>query len=91
MYSNARSHLGDLNVDSQNSIYGDRQMEDNQNWGTCPKCGEPVLLDPKTGQAEPCATCASLASKSAGSAGMALLIAGVVALIGLVYFCVSIL
>jgi len=34
----------------------------NDNWGECPKCGSPVLIDPKTSAPEPCSTCASRAS-----------------------------
>lgn len=64
--------------------------ESNDNWATCPKCGEPVLIDPKTGLVQPCANCAS--QKSPGTAvGSLLIIAGVVAIIVLVYFCIRIL
>lgn len=62
----------------------------NENWGTCPKCGEPVLINPSTGKMEPCAACAS--RKSPGVAmGTMLLIAGVAIVAGLVYFCIRIL
>lgn len=44
------------------------------------------MIDPNSGAAEPCATCASLASKGAGTMGIVLLIAGIAAVIGLVYF-----
>ena len=26
----------------------------NVNWGACPKCGEPVLINPSTNRIEPC-------------------------------------
>lgn len=65
--------------------------ENNENWGKCPKCGEPVLKDPETGKFEPCAACASHASKRAGAMGTVLLIAGVAAIAGLVYLCIRIL
>ena len=62
----------------------------NENWGTCPKCGEPVLINPSTNKMEPCATCAS--RKSPGIAiGTMLLIAGIAAVVGLVYLCIRIL
>lgn len=62
----------------------------NENWGTCPKCGDPVLINPSTNKMELCAACAS--RKSPGIAiGAILLIAGVAALIGLVYLCIRIL
>jgi uncharacterized protein (DUF983 family) len=64
--------------------------EKNENWGTCPKCGEPVLIDPKTGKAELCANCAS--RKSPGVAiGSLLVVTGVVAIVVLVYLCIQIL
>lgn len=65
--------------------------ERNDNWGQCPKCGEPVLIDPDTGKAEPCAACASLSSKQVGIMGIVLLVMGIVAVGGLVYFCIRIL
>ena len=62
----------------------------NENWGTCPKCGEPFLINPSTGKMEPCAACAS--RKSPGVArGMTLLIAGIAIVVGLVYFCIRVL
>lgn len=63
----------------------------NDNWGTCPKCGEPVMIDPKTGEAEPCATCVSAASKTNVTMGVTLLIAGIVLVASLVYLCLRIL
>jgi hypothetical protein len=35
----------------------------NENWGVCPECGAPVLINPKTSTAEPCSICASRASR----------------------------
>lgn len=62
----------------------------NENWGTCPKCGEPVLIDPATGRTEPCATCSS--RKSPGVAvGAVSVIAGIIAIGVLVYLCIRIL
>ncbi|MEO7402427.1 MAG: hypothetical protein ABIU95_02015 [Burkholderiales bacterium] len=62
----------------------------NENWGTCPGCGEPVLINPSTGKMEPCAACAS--RKSPGVAmGTMLLIAGIAIVVGLVYFCIRVL
>ncbi len=65
--------------------------ENNDNWGTCPKCGEPVMIDPKSGKAQPCATCASSASKMNVAMGIFLLAAGIAVIAGLVYFCIRIL
>ncbi|WP_146447655.1 hypothetical protein [Bythopirellula polymerisocia] len=36
--------------------------DNNENWGKCPKCGSPVLIDPVTSQMEPCSNCLSEAS-----------------------------
>ena len=63
----------------------------NENWGTCPQCGEPVLIDPNSGQAEPCATCASLSSQGVGRLGIFLLVSGTAAVAALIYVCVRIL
>jgi hypothetical protein len=64
--------------------------ESNDNWRACPQCGEPVLIDPKTGRVQPCANCAS--QKSPGVAvGSLLIIAGVFAIVVLVYLCIRIL
>ena len=59
----------------------------NENWGTCPKCGSPVLIDPKTGRAEPCGNCASLSSRSGLYAGVYWIVAGLVVVGLIVYFC----
>lgn len=67
------------------------KTKSNENWGTCLKCGEPVLLHSETGAPERCATCASRASHQAGAMGAVLLTAGVAAIVGLVYLCVRIL
>jgi uncharacterized protein (DUF983 family) len=64
--------------------------ESNENWGTCPKCGEPVLIDPKTGKMQPCATCASQSSPGVAM-GVVLVIAGIAAIGGLIYLCIRIL
>ncbi|HEX4412059.1 MAG TPA: hypothetical protein VH107_00430 [Lacipirellulaceae bacterium] len=65
-------------------------LNQNENWGTCPRCGEPVLIDPVTHKAEPCATCAS--RKSPGVAmGTLGVIAGIIAIAALAYLCIRIL
>lgn len=67
-----------------------RNAASNENWGTCPKCGEPVLINPSTGKLEACAACAS--RKSPGIAiGTMLFLAGIAAVVGLVYLCIRIL
>ena len=63
----------------------------NENWGTCPKCGEPVLIDPATGVAESCATCASHASPTGRALGTAWIVAGIFAIVVLVYVCIQLL
>lgn len=65
--------------------------ESNENWGTCPKCGEPVLIDPNTGKMQPCATCASLADKPGIAMRAVWIIGGLVAIVALVYLCIRIL
>ena len=64
--------------------------QSNENWGKCPTCGEPVLIDPKTGETQPCATCAS--RKSPGVPMGAVFIAGVIVAIAvLIFVCLRIL
>lgn len=63
----------------------------NENWGTCPTCGQPVLLDPATGVAEPCAACASHASKGGRALGIFWIALGLAAIVALVYLCIRIL
>lgn len=68
--------------------------ENNENWGTCPKCGAPVLLDPATGAAEPCAACVSHASPTGRTLGTVWLLAGIaliVVLVVLVVVCIQML
>jgi hypothetical protein len=62
--------------------------DSNENWGQCPKCGSPVLIDPSIGQAEPCGNCASLASRAGLYAGLFWIVAGLAVLVLVVYFCV---
>jgi len=45
----------------------------NDNWIACPTCGAPMIVNPQTGDAEPCA---SHASKQVGAMGGVLLTAG---------------
>jgi len=59
----------------------------NENWGQCPKCGSPVLVNPNTGRAEPCANCLALSSKAGLFAGGYWIIAGLVVVASIVYFC----
>ena len=63
----------------------------NANWGVCRQCGEPVLVDPTTGEMQSCAACASGRSKLAGALGVALLVAGFATVAALIYLCVHIL
>jgi hypothetical protein len=68
----------------------DKNTASNENWVACPKCGEPVLINPSTGKMESCAACAS--RKSPGIViGAILFIAGIAAVVGLVYLCIRIL
>jgi hypothetical protein len=64
---------------------------DNPNWGKCPKCGAPVMIDPETGKPQPCAQCASAASPYSGTLGIVFLLFGLAAIVGLVYLCIEIL
>lgn len=63
----------------------------NENWGTCPTCGQPVLIDPATGSAEPCAACVSHASPTGRALGAAWIVAGVALVVILVYVCIRML
>jgi hypothetical protein len=60
----------------------------NENWGQCPKCGSPVLIDPSTGSAESCSNCATLASRVGLYAGVFWIVAGLAVVVLIVYFCV---
>jgi uncharacterized protein (DUF983 family) len=62
----------------------------NDNWVACPRCGEPLLIDPKSGKAEACANCASLANKKMGTIGIGLVMTGVAIVVALVYICIRI-
>jgi len=64
---------------------------ENENWGTCPKCGTPVLIDPATGTAEPCAACASHASPTGRALGVTWIVAGIVLIVILVVVCLQML
>ena len=63
----------------------------NDNWGTCPKCGQPVMIDPKTGVAEPCATCLSSASPTGRTLGTLWILACLAAIAILVAVCIQML
>jgi hypothetical protein len=65
--------------------------ENNPNWGQCPKCGSPVMIEPKTGVLQPCSNCLSLASRSGGLLGGYWLLVLLVGVAALVYFCVRML
>ena len=63
------------------SILRKTMTSENKNWGECPKCKSPVLIDAATGRAEACAECASRSSASG------LYLGGVAGILGLVAFC----
>ncbi|MEQ8785269.1 MAG: hypothetical protein RIC55_03185 [Pirellulaceae bacterium] len=62
---------------------------DNPNWGECPKCGSPVMIDPASGRLQACARCASAASPYSGVLGVFFLLLGLAAVVALVYFCIE--
>ncbi len=63
----------------------------NENWGVCPKCGSPVLIDPKTSVPEACSNCAAQASPWGLYMGTAsILIAAVIVLV-ILALCIRIL
>jgi hypothetical protein len=74
----------------EGNVVGNRE-EANENWGVCPKCGEPVLIDPVTNQPQLCANCASMASKPGIAMGVLLVVAGIVGIAVFVYGCIRIL
>jgi hypothetical protein len=59
----------------------------NENWGQCPKCGSPTLIDPNTGRAEPCGNCTALASRAGLYGGVYWIVVGLVVVVLIVYFC----
>jgi hypothetical protein len=63
---------------------------DNENWGQCPKCGSPVLLDPVTGQPEACSNCTAKKSSVWLYLGGLAVTAGVLGIVYLVYFCITV-
>ena len=65
--------------------------ETNDNWGTCPKCGTPVLISPTDGTPEPCSECASRASPWGLFNGLIYIALGIFAIVLLIYVCIQIL
>ena len=59
----------------------------NENWGQCPKCGSPVLIDANTGRTEQCGTCAALASRTGLYVGAVGIVAGLLFIGLIVGFC----
>ena len=45
-------------------------MSTNENWGQCPACNAPVMIDPKSGKKEACGQCTSKKSSTAGWLGI---------------------
>lgn len=66
-------------------------IDENENWDKCPKCGSPVMLDPETGRAENCSNCESQASLTGGWLGLGFIALLVLGMIALVYFSIQIL
>jgi hypothetical protein len=58
----------------------------NPNWTTCPRCSEPLLIDPTTGKPDICANCQSNASPMAFMR-LSMIGFGLLAVISLVAFC----
>ncbi len=63
----------------------------NENWGECPKCGLPVLIDPATGVPEPCGNCAAKASPWGLYFGGVAIVCGLLVFGLLMYFCIRLL
>jgi hypothetical protein len=64
---------------------------ENENWRKCPNCGSPLLVDPATGKTEPCADCKSQASPFGLYGGMLVVGLGVIGVIALVIYGISLL
>ena len=60
-------------------------VDNNKNWGKCPNCGSPVLIDPATRQAESCSNCTAKSSPVGLYLGVFAVILGLVGVIFLVY------
>ncbi len=65
--------------------------DNNENWGKCPKCGSPVLIDPETSIPEPCSNCAANASPWGLYAGVIGILLAVVVFVVVLAICIRIL
>jgi len=63
----------------------------NSNWSECARCGSPLLIDPRTNRAEPCANCESMESPVAGSLAGFFLVFIVTAMGYLIYYSIKML
>jgi hypothetical protein len=63
----------------------------NENWRNCPGCGSPLLVNPVTGRTEPCANCVSQASTGGLLGGIFAIGLGVVVVVVLVIYGISLL
>lgn len=61
--------------------------DNNENWGKCPNCGTPVLINPETSEAEACSNCASAASKGGLYGGTLGIVIGIAVVALIVYLC----
>lgn len=60
-------------------------------WTSCPRCGKPLLIDPKTGEPEPCASCRTSSSLLAVAGGVGLIVGGIALIAALVGVSIAIL
>ncbi len=60
--------------------------DNNENWGKCPKCGSPLLIDPETSQMEACSNCMSEASPVGLFAGSLGILLGLIAFVAILFF-----
>ena len=61
------------------------------NWSECPRCGEPLRIDPQTGEIELCATCESSVSPLAGALAGFFLVFIVTSMGYLIYYSIAML
>jgi hypothetical protein len=76
-----------MNVSQRESMVS----HENENWSKCPHCGSRLLVEPATGNVEPCANCKSLSSSGGLFSGMFALALGVAVVVVVVIYCITLL
>ena len=54
----------------------EQHLHESDAWVPCERCGKPLLIDPETGEPEPCASCRTSSSVVAVAGGVGLILIG---------------